>query len=141
MKKSTYLEVLRWIGVLPASIIVSVFGCFIFLFLMLLGEIFSGDLLIYIRHPEAFVFDHYFTSFVISVIFGYLMVVSSSIVAPRHKKVVAFSLFGLVAVFFGFILLFALLIIGISDSWRLIVNSVLCIVSAGVAAFSIGQSE
>lgn len=61
--------------------------------------------------------------------------------APTYRKAIAFILFGIATIAFGFIGLFSAIALKFSDSWRLIVCSILCIITAGVAAFTAKESK
>lgn len=61
---------LRWIAVLPISIAGSIVGCLILIALILFGDLLSGDLWLYMHHPEVFPISHFFTSFLVSAALG-----------------------------------------------------------------------
>lgn len=136
MNKTTFIQILRWIGVLPITVIAPLIVCVIVIFGLLFGDLLSGDLWIYFKHPEMLYADHFFTSFVISAVFGYIAVAAGAMMAPSYKRAVAFSLFGIIAMVFGFVAIISLLSSELSDSWRMIVNSLICIITSGIAAFT-----
>lgn len=136
MNKDTLLEIIRWLGILPAAIIAPIITCIIFISMFLIGDLLSGELWMYFTHPEIFFLNHFFTSFAVFAIFGYTAVYAGTAMAPRYKRVVAFSLFGILAIIFGFISIISLLLTNIGDSWRIVANSIICIITAGIVAFN-----
>lgn len=128
------VSVLRWIAVLPAAVIGSVIISLLICLCMLLGDVFSCDIFIYIRHPEIFSIDHFFTSFILSLALGYSFVSIGTSVSPNNKRVVAFVLFGLLTMVFGTIVIIS--IINFTTFWRMTINSLCVIVASGVAAFT-----
>lgn len=103
---------------------------------MLFGELMSGDLWLYMEHPEIIALDHFFTSFIIAAIIGYGFVYSGAICAPSHRKGVAFVLFGVLSVVFGFMLIDSLVFGNFAETWKFDVGCVISIASAGAAAFN-----
>lgn len=136
MNKSTFNLILRWIGVLPAAILIPTVGCILVIAMMLIGELFSGELLTYLRYPEVFAVDHYFTSFVISILFGYSFVSAGVTMAPQYKKAVAFILFGIIAITLGFLLVASVMLAGFVNIWKFALSLLLCIGASGVTAFT-----
>lgn len=132
---------LRWIAVLPASIAGAVVGCLVLIALILIGDLLSGNLWMYIHYPKAFSIDHFFTSFLVSASLGGLFVYLGTAVAPAYKRAVAFALFGVLVIVCGFLLVFTLLYIGFADSWRFVVNLTICIIASGATAFNIDEDE
>ena len=61
MKKSKLTEVIRWVGLIPVVFIAPILGCIILLIFMLIGDFFSGELWLYLRYPDTFIANHYFT--------------------------------------------------------------------------------
>lgn len=104
------------------------------LILLLFGELFSGDLWIYLHNPNMISIEHFFTSFIIFGVFGAIFVYVGALTAPRHHKAVAMSLFGLIAIVFGFLTV-TLLLIHPDGSWRMILNFIICIAASGITAF------
>lgn len=133
-------SLLRWVAVLPASLIAAVLSWIILLILVLIGDLFSGSLWLYIRHPEIIYFDHFFLSFMLSATFGYIFVSAGAATSPRYKRIVAFVLFAIIAIVFGFfmVLLFAT---NFAESWRLIVNSTVCVIASGFSAYFTENEE
>lgn len=129
-------NVLRWIAVLPAAIIASSIGCIALMILMLFGDFLSGDLWLHFRHPQIISASHFFTSFVIFAVFGYLFVYAGTATAPQYKKETAFVLFGVIAIVLGVLLIVCLFFSKITESWRMIVNAIICIATAGVTALN-----
>lgn len=136
MNKSTFNLILRWIGVLPAAILTPTVVCILGIAMMLVGELFSGELLTYLRYPEVFAVDHYFTSFVISIFFGYSFVYAGVAMAPQYKKAVAFILFGIIAITLGFLLVASVMLAGFANIWKFALSLLLCIGASGVTAFT-----
>lgn len=132
---------LRWIAVLPISIAGSIVGCLILIALILFGDLLSGDLWLYMHHPEVFPISHFFTSFLVSAALGCIFVYLGTALAPAYKKAVAFTLFGCLAIVCGFLLIITLLSIGFAESWRFAANLTICIISSGVTAFNAGDDE
>ena len=135
--KHNAINFLRWCGIIPGAVIVPIVGCTIFVALWLIGDLFSGELWLYIEHPEILPVDHLFTSFGIAALFGALTIIGGTKVAPTHKRIVAFSLFGIVAIVFGSLLIMTLIFIGFADAWRFIINLVIIILAYGFKAFII----
>lgn len=77
---------LRWIAVLPISIAGSIVGCLILIALILFGDLLSGDLWLYMHHPEVFPISHFFTSFLVSAALGCIFVYLGTAMAPAYKK-------------------------------------------------------
>ena len=137
MKKSKLNEVIRWVGLIPVVFIAPILGCIILLIFMLIGDFFSGELWLYLRYPDTFIANHYFTSFIVFVLFGHLFIITGTSIAPRGKVIVAFLLFGVITLSLGFILIATLLFTKFSDSWRLTTNLIVCIISSGITAFNV----
>ena len=134
-KRNYLISTLRWIAVLPAAILVPLIVCLLLAVLALIGDFLSGDLRTYLQHPEILPIEHLFMSFIIAGIFGYLFTVAGAKCAPNYQKIVAFVLFAIIAIIVGFFLIFSLLITDISESWRFVINCIVCILSAGAGAF------
>lgn len=139
--KHNTLNILRWCGIIPAAVIVPIVGCIIAMAFLLIGELLSGDLLFYIHNPKLLTVDHFFTSFGLSALFGLLTITGGTKVAPTHKRIVAFSLFGIVAVVFGSIFIMALIFLGFADAWRFIINCLILIIASGITAFNISEED
>lgn len=135
-KRGPLINIIRWIAVLPTAVVSPVIVCTLVLAMCFIGDVISGEFWMYLRHPEIISIDHFLISFVIWGIFGYFFVISGSKMAPTYRKAIAFILFGIATIAFGFIGLFSAIALKFSDSWRLIVCSILCIITAGVAAFT-----
>lgn len=129
-------DIFRWIAVLPAAVIASILCYTLLMIMVLIGDLFSGKLRLYLEHPEILSLDHIFLSFILSAILGYVFVFVGVATSPRYKRIVAFVLFALIAILFGFLIIFSLLITSFADSWGLLVSSVICIIAAGACAFS-----
>lgn len=130
------IKSVRWIAILPVALIVPIVFAIISVLLMLFGEVMSGDLWLYMEHPEIFAFNHFFASFIIAAIIGYGFVSSGAICAPSHRKGVAFVLFGVLSVVFGFMLITSLIFGRMAETWRFDIGCLISIVSAGAAAFN-----
>lgn len=133
--------ILRWLGVLPAALIAPIVGCFVICILLLIGDFLSGHFWLYMRHPEILPIEHFFTSFVVFGAFGGLFVSAGAIVAPSHNRIVAFALFAVIAICFGFLLILTLLMSDFSHSWRMLINILVCIFAAAGTAFSIEDEQ
>lgn len=129
-------DLLRWISVFPCAVGASVIGCLILMKLIFIGDFLSGELWLHLQHPEILMTSHFFTSFIIAGLFGCVFVYVGSICAPRYKKAVAFILFGLIAIIFGFLLGLCLFLNDFVDSWRFIANVIICIIASGITAFN-----
>lgn len=131
----------RWIAILPASLIAAVLGCLLLMVMVLIGDLFSGEIWIYLKNPEIITLDHFFLSFILFAAFGYIFVTAGVAVSPAHKRAVAFVLFTILTIAFGFLIIFSSLFTHFSESWRLIINCLISIVAAGVCSFAIEENN
>ena len=85
-------QVLRWIGVLPCSILGTVIVSLIVLAICLIGDLLDGSFWMYLKHPESIYIEHFFTPFIISAVFGGCFVHIGTSVAPVYKKAISYVL-------------------------------------------------
>lgn len=126
----------RCLAVLPGAVFVSSLCSILYLIVVLLGDLFSGSLFLYIKDPDLLAYDHFFVSFILFAIIGYSFVKSGAKIAPCYKRVTALLLFAIIAIISCF-LIFGIIFSGqLAGLWRLVINLVICIASSGFAAFA-----
>lgn len=141
MKKQDLINCLRWLAVLPAAIVAPIIISCVLIILLLIGDALSGNLWIYLRNPDMMLFDHFFTSFIISGVVGYVFIAAGAFAAPKFKIGVAFTLFGIISILLGFVLIASLIMLNFGDSWRFIINVIILLSTAGFAAFATGEDD
>lgn len=124
-------HVIRWLGVLPCSILGAAIVVLFMFALCLIGDLLDGSFWIYLKEPQIIFYEHFFTPFVLSAALGGSFVYIGVSVSPVHKKAVSLVLALLIACIFGFIGIIAL----IAHEWRGVVQTVITIASAGIVAF------
>lgn len=134
-------RLLRWVAILPVSLITATLCCIALLIIVLIGDLFSGQLWLYLKHPEIIPLDHFFLSFALWAAFGWTFVRTGTEIAPLYKRIIAFVLFAIVAIVFGFLMIFSLITTNISDSWRILADSTACIIASGVTAFLAEETD
>lgn len=134
-------DLFRWIAVLPASAVAATMSIVLLVIITLIGDLLSGDLSLYLEHPEIFSYDHFFMSFIIFAAFGYVFVYTGAAISPKYKRIVAFVLFAIIAVTVGFFMVLAFILLHLADSWRFLVGSIICILAAGFTAFSVEKDN
>ena len=131
-KRVTVATILRWIAVLPTALILVPAACILIFYLINITDFKTWDA----AGNNAFVVAEYF----IQSLFLYIAIGASSVcigtlVAPSHKKIVAFVLFGIIAMCVGSLLIGALIHYGLS-MWRLEVCCLGSIIASGAVAIS-----
>ena len=134
-------DVLRWAAILPVAAIAPTLCCILRMALVLIGDLLSGEFWLYLSHPQIIPLEHFFLSFMLFAVFGYVFVYAGASISPRYKRIVAFVLFAIVAILFGFIIIFSLLVADFADTWRMLINSIICIIAAGACSFSFEEHD
>ena len=129
-------DLLRWIAVLPTSAVAATLSFLLLMVIILIGDFLSGDLWIYLKYPQIFSVEHFFMSFILSAVFGYIFVYAGFTMSPKYKRATAFVLFAIIAAVVGFLMILTFITSHFTDSWRFLISSLICIIAAGVSAFS-----
>ncbi|WP_289746655.1 hypothetical protein [Paramuribaculum intestinale] len=117
--------ILRWISVLPGSIIAMVLSVFIASCAVLLGDLLENPQ--WLLHPE-YIIDGSNESYLIPVLRGAVFVYSGSYIAPQGKKGTSLFLFGLIGVCFGILGFFSI----VHREWELFIRCLITIISGGI---------
>lgn len=124
-------EILRWLSVLPCALLGSIFTAVLVAFMCLIGDIFDGSFWLYIKHPEFFYYEHFFTPFITTAVLSGTFVYFGGSVAPNFKRQIAFALSIVVIILLGVFAVFAVL----SHEWKILFQSIIGIVVAAVVAY------
>ena len=129
--ESKFGQVLRWLGILPCSLIGSILVCIIVIAMCLFGDIIDGSFWIYWNHPEMIYYEHFLTPFIVYGMFSIFFVKIGSCIAPRFPRQIAFVLAILIVMLFGIIGFIAVL----ASEWRFMIQCIVGIIAAAVTAF------
>ena len=124
-------QTLRWLGVLPCSILGAATLGLLVLAICLIGDLLDGSFWIYLKEPQIISVEHFFTPFIISAVIGGSFVYIGTNAAPAYKKAVSYVLALLIACIFGFTGIIALL----THQWQGVVQSIVAIASSGAVSF------
>lgn len=125
-------ELLYWIAFLPCAIIGSVLAAVLVGLLCLIGDIFDGSFWIYIKNPEIFYLEHFFTPFITTAVLCGMFVFIGSSIVPKFKRQIGYALSIIVAIIFGILAFFGVL----THEWKIFAQSLLGIVVAAVVSYS-----
>lgn len=137
----TTVQILRWVGVLPAAIVAPFLACLLVNLFALIADFISGDFRMFYDSPVLFQIEHFPSALISYGLYGFLMIHVGCAVAPNFKKVVALALFALNAILFGILIVLCFIFLKFADCWVAIIGSIICIISAAIAAFSIVSND
>lgn len=130
-------EILRWIGILPCALIGSILATSLVIIMCLIGDIFDGSLWTYLKHPEIFYFEHFFTPFITTAVFSGTFVYLGVRTAPKSKRLIAYALSIIIIIFLGIVSFIAIL----SHEWKLLIQCVVGVIVAGIVAYNSTSNE